>query len=96
MKLFKSSGINYPAAELRGMSLPHGIKQSRMLVVYFCIRSTLVFDIVFDGLLVAILADGVDIVPFRPEFASPQFPFHLRVRREDHFGCDAFDRLSKS
>src|SRR3989344_9524136 len=84
--------INYPAAELRGMS-ETVVKERRLATVYLFVRSTLVFDIVFDCLFAGILANRVYIIPLRPELSAPQLLLHFGVCGEDHFGSDAFDGL---
>ena len=71
-------------------------EQCRLPAVYLNVCSTLVLNIVCNGVFVAMLANGVYIIPLRPELPTPQLLLHLGVRGEDHFGRDAFDRLHYS
>ncbi len=53
------------------MSLPRVSKQIGLATVDGFVRSALVFDIVLYGLFVAVLANGVYIIPLRPELPAP-------------------------
>ena len=55
------------------------------------ILHSLVFDIVGDGILIAMFTNSSSKVAVRPEFASPQLLFHFRTTPE-HLSCGkAFD-----
>ena len=50
------------------------------------ILHSLVFDIVGDGILIAMFSNSSSKVAVRPEFASPQLLFHFRTTPE-HLSC---------
>jgi hypothetical protein len=52
----------------------------------FMILHSLVFDIVGDGILIAVFANSSSKVSFSPKFASAQLLFHFRTTPE-HLSC---------
>ena len=67
------------------------VKQRRLATVYLCVRSTLVFNIVFDYLFVGVLANRVYIITLCPELSTPQFLLDFGMLFKDLLGRDAFD-----
>ena len=53
----------------------------------------LVLDVAPDHLFVRILSNRVHVVAARPEIATPEHLFDLRVGLKDMFGCEAFRDL---
>src|SRR3989338_10493621 len=88
-------GVNYLAAELRGMLwLLQTVKQRRLALVMSVVVFALVLDIVPYGVGCCVLTDGVCIVAFRPEFTTPQHPFDLTVTFEELLCSNAFNGLN--
>ena len=64
--------------------------------MYLLILLALVLYIVSDDRLVAVLSDRIDVETACPEVSSPELFFDFRVREEQLFRNDTFDRLHHS
>jgi hypothetical protein len=60
------------------------------------VGATLIFDVVSDGGLVAVLIHGVGVEATGPKVSAPEYFFDFRMVKEDFSGCDTFDRLHHS
>ena len=62
----------------------------------FVVLIPLILNISFDGFLISMLTDGVDVVTTRPEFPAPEDLSDLGVAFEQFPGCDALNDLDNS
>jgi len=83
-----------PRSKLRGIkALSEPIEEHELTSMYLMIRSALLFYVLPDNPLVAVLPDGVRIIAACPELSSPKHLFHLSVSAEYLPGSDALDDL---
>lgn len=64
--------------------------------MYLFLILSLVLNVLFDHVLVAVLPHGVEIEAARPEVAAPEHAFHFRMTSEDLSGREALDRSDQA
>src|ERR1044071_2373454 len=85
-----------PRSKLRGITRVREVSKQRellimqLLVLFF---PALLFDVLANHLLVAVLTYDADVVAVRPELAAPQPLLHLWTGRKDFPRRDALDDL---
>lgn len=61
--------------------------------LFILLKSALSLNIGLYRIFIAMPTHSIDIVTFGPKLSSPKLLFHLRMKFENLFGRDAFDRF---
>ena len=87
--------MNYRAASCAVSRAREVLKQLELLIMQLLVLffPALLFDVLADHLLVAVLSNRADVIACGPQLATPQLLLHLWITRKDFSRRDALDDL---